>query len=205
MADVRITPIQTEDGLYCHYDGQRQPQPCVLSLDLETGELTAQYNPEVDTGARPLSVFNGRVLWVAIPTLTGTAANRLLEEAAPLAQQILENSTIEWDGSNHIGVLYPDGRAALDELTDRCDPQGDQWDDADTVSTWDARDWFAQESADQTVARLGITAETSDDQIGALAVDEQAEALNGCPAGRVHLAGVEGHLRQLRDEMAGLT
>lgn len=198
---LHMTPLTDEDALFCQYPG-RQMQPCVLTLDLDNGDLSARYDPELSDGARPESVFNGRILWVPIPCLTGTAANRLLEEVAPVAQQILDGAEIQWDGSNHVGVLSPDALMAYEVLIERCDPQNSSWDDGDTVSAWDAGNWFSTESAEQVADRLGITADTSDEELAALAKAEAEEALTCSPAGRVHLTGAEDYLRQLRDEMA---
>lgn len=203
QSTLHITPLTDEDELFCQYPG-RGTQPCVLTIDLDTGDLSARYDPELSDGARPESVFNGRTLWVSIPCLTGTAANAFLEEvAAPLAQQILDGAEIEWNGSNHVGVLDADARAAYEVLVDRCDPQNGSWDAVDTVSAWDAVDWFADEGAEQAGARLGITADTTDEEIAALAKAEAEDALTcSSSAGRVHLTGAEDYLRQLRDEMA---
>lgn len=198
---LRITALTDEDALFCQYPG-RAVQPCVLTLDLRDGELTAQYDPEVSDGARPESVFSGRTLWVPIPVLTATAANRLLNEVAPLAQQILDGAEIQWNGSNHIGRLDDQADAAYAELVGRCDPQNNSWDDADTVSTWPAGDWFGPEGDSAVAARLGITADTSDAQIADLAKTEAAEALTSSSAGRAHLTGAEEYLRQVRDELA---
>lgn len=132
MTTLTIVPLTEDNELLCHYSSEHRPQPCVLWLDLEDGEMSARYNPEIGNGI-PMSVHLGRTRWVEIPLLTTAAANALLEEVAPLAERILAGSRIEWDGNNNRGYLDEDADAALEELTERCDPAGLQWDDADLI------------------------------------------------------------------------
>ncbi len=196
---VHITRLTEPDELFCRYRPQDQPQPCHVSLDLEDGELTAAYNPQVGPPyGIPKSVYERRVLWQAIPCLTAVAANRLLEEVAPTAQRILAGATIEWDGSNHIGVLDDAAQVAYDELADACDPE--RFDPDDEVSAWDADDWF-NGSHDDTIERLGITADTTDEDIARIAEQEADDAKDTAHSGYVVLHGAEPYLLGLREEL----
>lgn len=194
---VQIARIEEPAELFCQYPGEGRPQPCYLTLDLEDGSLTCRYNPEIGN-AVPMSVFHRRTLWFSIPPFTAAAANGFMADVAPLAQRILDGAEIVWDGNNDIGRLDDDANAAYDEVAERCDPQN--WPDDLTVSAWDADDWFATEGNEQVVTRLGLTADTTDDELGALAGQEEADALSG-DAGHVILRGVEDHLVDLRAEL----
>lgn len=80
--NVSIQKINSADELHCHYDQQTSAQPCYVSLDCGTGELTASYNVEIGS-AIPFSVYHGHVRRYGIPCLTPEAANDLLETIAP--------------------------------------------------------------------------------------------------------------------------
>ncbi len=196
---IKIRKLTEPDELHCWYDGQTSPQPCHLALDLTDGELTAGYNPEVGPPyGTPASVYHGRTLRIKIPCLTADAANRLLNEVAPIAARILSGATIEWDGHNHIGVLDDDAEAAVDELAAACDPES--FSEQHLVGTWDAADWYSEESDEGTAERLGITADTTDAELGRLAAAEAQKATTMVP-GYTVLRGAESHLLAIRDEL----
>jgi hypothetical protein len=208
MTPVQITRIDEPAELFYQFppDGrgrsnqEGRPQPCYLTLNLESGEMTCRYNSEIGTNI-PKSVYQQRVIWVSIPCLTATAANRLMDEVAPIAQRILAGAEIVWDGHNHVGRLDDDAQAGVDALAERCAPEGGQWPDSDTVSAWDAADWFGGEGREQTIERLGLTADTTDDQIAEMARQEEADARASSDAGYVILIGGEDYLTELREEL----
>src|SRR5437764_9511873 len=92
-AQVTITKLNENDptAIYRHYQGELAPQPCLIALDLEDGELTARYNPEIGSGI-PESVCHGRTLWWDIPCLTAESANELMDDIKPLAARELAGS-----------------------------------------------------------------------------------------------------------------
>src|SRR5689334_13481078 len=118
-ASLTINPVKLHEGdpaaLHCHYPTQNDPQPCCLILDLEDGDLTATYNPNIDGGVTTRE-WNGIVRSWSIPCLTAASANRLIDDVAPIAQRILDGATVEWDGSNHVGRLNADASEAAEEL-----------------------------------------------------------------------------------------
>lgn len=197
---LHITKLTEPDELYRHYDGQHEPQPAVLVLDLADGELTCRYNPEIGNGV-PESVWHHRTLWIDIPRLTADAANALMAEVAPVAERVLAGATISWDGHNHVGRLTADAEAALEELTDRCRPDGFHWSSDDMVSVWDADDWFSAEGREQACERLGLTAESTDADLDRMAADEEHDARGGTDAGYVLLRGARQYLAMLREDL----
>lgn len=196
--DVTITPITDPDALYCRYASQNQVQEAFLRLDLQGGELTADYNPEI--GGIPESAYHRRTLWVTIPPLTAAAANTLMKSVKPIAQRILDGSEITWDGNNKVGQFDDDARAALDELVERCTDI--HFDGSDLVTEYTADDWYCEDGTDTVIERLGLTADTTDAEIAALAKTETDDAATTLPGyGYVILSGVDGWLTTRREEM----
>jgi hypothetical protein len=191
MTTVKITPMTEEDELFCHYSGQYNIQDAVLTLDLEDGELTAQYNPEIGTGI-PASVYHGRTRWIPLPgPLTNEAANALLEEAAPLAQRILDGSDIDWDGNNHVATLDADAHQAEEDLVELA---GSYDDPSYLIGEVEAADWFSE--GDEPA---GVTADSTDDELATIGAREAAAART-CGAGVTIVAGMVAYLTALRQE-----
>ena len=111
---TKLTKSYTEETetRWCHYDGVNYIT--LLTLDLQTGEA------EIDThvsGAVPFDAYHGLVLqWVLPEALLVSAGNTLLDEVSEWLQAILDDSSIEWDGHNHVGKLGEDAREASEEL-----------------------------------------------------------------------------------------
>ncbi len=196
--NVTISTIVDPDALYHCHDGRFTPQQAHLALDLRDGELTADYNPE--SGAVPESVFQQTVIWVGIPTLTATAANQLMEDVRPLAQRILDGSEVVWDGNNHVGQLNDDARDALDDLVEQC--ADDNFDLTVQVVGYDADDWYSSDDRDAEIKRLGITADTTDAEIAALAKTEtEAAPTMTSNYGYLVLTGAEQWMLGVRDAL----
>ncbi len=194
---LAVIKMTRPDELYCCYGSQTEQQPCYAELDLERGTLTADYDAEVG-GAVPLDVWHGRTLRFPMPCLLGDDANGLLDVIAPLAQIILDGAEIVWDGNNHVGRMTDAAVDASDKITKICE---DAEQDYLTLTGWYAEDWLGEVDADD----LGITADTTDDELTAIEQKLDAEALD--PA----LTGVDNHiiildlphyLRELRDGQA---
>lgn len=196
--NVTVTAVTEPDALFCHYESEYRPQPCYLALDLSDGELSCDYRAGVGN-ARSMAEFHGRVLVADIPTLTADAANRLMESVREDAQLVLDGSEIEWDGNNNIGRLSDDARAAWERIVEACDPQNYQWDDSQMVGEYDASDWF-REAEQETIDRLGLTADSTDAEVAAMADAETTEATT-MAAGYTILVGAEAWLSGRRDEL----
>jgi len=189
--EVWITKLDETDvaALYCHYSRQTQPQDCHLELDLETGELSADYNAEIGN-AVPAPVWHGVVRRWGIPCLTAAAANELMAEIAPIAQRVLDGASVEWDGSNWIGKLDADAAVAeegAEQLAGGCD--------GDTVCAVDACDWLDGGDANA----LGITTDTTDAELHSIGERISSEA---CAEGvHVIIRNLDDYLRDARDEL----
>ncbi|GLY08210.1 hypothetical protein [Actinoplanes sp. NBRC 101535] len=188
---LTITKLNENDPtqLFGHYASESDPQPVHLILDLEDGEMTCAYDGEpISSRAVPESVFCDRVRRYDMPALTAAAANRLLDEAAPLAERILRGSTIAWDGHNHVGRLDDDADAAEDELTALIAGYDD---DAYVITELEAADYFAN-------ADLDVTADLSDAELAQLVTDLEKEARTSMQ-GPVVPTGFDDCLEQLRE------
>lgn len=167
---VNIIPVEDDQELYRHYNGQTEQQTCAVTLDLEDGDLGAEYNAGIGNGI-PVSVFHRRVLAWKIGTLTAKTANALLEEIAPLAQKIIDDAEIEWNGNNHVGVFGPDANEAVEAIEALCANYR-----VNQVVTADVDDWYpcTQDAIDD----CELTAYTTDAEIEAHAERAASEALN---------------------------
>lgn len=188
------------DELHCHYPGQFDVQGAFVALDLEAGDLYADYNPEIGSGI-PMSVYHGQTRRWTIPVLTGTAANRLLAEILPLAGRMLADWENEWDGSNHVARLGADACAAEAEIEALCDSE--RFDMSDLVSEYSASEWFEGDDNARIAAEHGITATTADDRITEIAAKITRDATTvGGDFGWLVVEGVEEYLTDVRDELA---
>lgn len=182
---VTVCPVEGSLDLYCKYQGQTRPQPCHIQLDLESGELSAGYNPEIGN-AVPMGVFHGIVRRWAIPALKADVVNDLLGRLAPDLQALLddESTKVYWDGSNRRGRCDDEH---IWEMLDRR-----EWYPEDQVQVWDAGDWYGGLGGPEAQReQLGITSATTDEELQAIVDGEDVDVLEG---------GLE-YLQGLRDEI----
>ena len=188
---MRIIELTEVDALYSRFQGQASPQDCYLELDPEAETLRCDYNGEIGN-AVPLSVWHNRCYRISIPCLTADAANDLMRRVSTAAQHVVDGYSADWDGNNTVGRLTDDAQEALHEIEHDCESL--DADEHNTVQVYDASDWFESATADS----LGITAETTDEQITAIAKDREANA--ECHV----IEGCEEYLADLRDELAAI-
>jgi len=179
MTTININPLTATNqaALWQHYSGQQEAQPVFLALDLRDGEWTADYNPEIG-GAVPAAVFYGKVLRFRLPIIpTVDAANRLLAELAPLAQELLDG---DHDAENKIYEFIEDS-----------------WADEDIVAMWPI------EAINIDAAEYGITADSADEQLEAIS-EEILSALAFDNGNKVAVCdGLAEYLTGLRDDLKG--
>lgn len=197
MATVKITHLTEPGELFRHYPGQTEPQPCVLVLDLEDGDLSADFNPRVGAGSTR-DVHFGVKQWIPIPCLTAECANRLLEEVAPIAQRILDGATVDYHNGDKHGFLNDAAAAAFEELAERC--EAENFTPQETVGEWPVADWFA-EGDESTIDDLDITVDTTDEELAAKAAGEVESARTAGEAGYnlLDLDNTIAYLTGLRD------
>lgn len=154
------------DVMYCHYPRQTGAKRGIVELDLEDGTLRVGYAPENGSWIPEAVYHNRRLRWYCAP-VHGKYVEQLLNEIVPYAQTILDDSTVEWDGYKHVGVLGHDARVAAREI-DAILNDYDLIDNDLSVVAYEAQEWYAEDQ-------------------GALAEAEEAYRRGG-------LAGVEAWL-----------
>jgi len=197
MTTVKIRPVSGPADLYCRYKNNYEPQPVYINLDLTNGALYADYRA---TDGTPMRVWLGQVRTWSIPPLVADEANELLERIAPLAQRILDGSSIELDAltGRHIGVLNDDAAAAEEEIRVLirrwCEDPGTA-----TVTEISVGDWYSHCDTDPC-EELGLTAETTDDELAQVAARIEAD-IRAAAEGVVVVTGAEAWARARRDEL----
>lgn len=182
-----VTIVEVEgNALHRQYAGQHKAQPCYVSLDCASGRLTAEHDPEIGN-AVPFVVYHGHVQRWSIPALKADVVNALLREIAPLAERMIAGYERVWDGHNHVAEFSEDADEADDAIVALCNRVTEDADEHSTVQVWDASEWFGGigNAAAQCEA-LGITAETTDDELRTIAdaadveaADDDVDVLNG--------------------------
>lgn len=204
---VRIIECTSPTELYRHYDGQTEPQPAYIELDTQNGTLSASYNAEIGN-AIPFTVHHGLDRRYGIPVLTAEAANRVMEEIAPLADRIIAGTEAEWDGNNTVAVLNDDALAAEEEIEKLLglpsqaggwsDEPNQGFPDSDLVGVWDIDGAVNGQEADE----YDITADTTDARLDEIEQDI-LDNLRDCGDQQVVVChGLDDYLRGLRDELA---
>ena len=96
---------------YCKYDGQFQPQPAYIYLDLRDGECGIDYNADIGN-AKPAEYWHGIVR--TFPVNPRTPADELLaliNDNAETFQRLLDAGSVEWDGNNYAGRVSDESLA----------------------------------------------------------------------------------------------
>jgi hypothetical protein len=150
MAQVTVTELTSPTALYCHYDRQTNPQPCYIALDTRDSRMWADYNAEIGN-AVPMDVWHGMVRRYSIPILRSTTANELMRDLVPVAARVVDGTSIDWDGSNHVASLNEDAQQAEAEINEMLDLY--RLDGEPDLHFADASDWLFDER-DALVARL---------------------------------------------------
>lgn len=169
---LKMTPTTEDDELFCRYDGQYNPQPALLTLNLESGELSCAYSTTIDSGQSMRSFCGLDIEWV-IPPLTVKGVSALYDAVREDCQALLDSAAISWDGSNFRGECGVDRRDAVQHAIDQLDSSN-----PDLVhEVWDAADYFESCGFGQVVLDdIGLAVNASEDQISAKAAEEVALA-----------------------------
>ncbi|MFO7253794.1 MAG: hypothetical protein DIU60_023890 [Actinomycetes bacterium] len=196
MTTVKIRPVVEPTALYCRYEGNYEPQPVYVALDLADGALYADYQ----AGGTPMRVWLGQVRTWSIPPLVADAANELLQDIAPLAQRILDGAAIETDPrtGNRVGVLNDDAAAAEREIYEIIE----NWREDPAIATVEeikAAEWYSACDTDPC-AEIGLTAETTDDELAQVAARIEQD-IRAAAEGVVVVTGAEAWARARRDEL----
>jgi hypothetical protein len=197
-ATAVFLPTDEPHHLFHRYDGQIDPQPCHLTIDLDNGAVTCDWNRE-NGPAVPASVHHRHVLWLTIPPLVTRYANQLITEALPYAQRILDGSEIVWNGDNHVGQLNDAASAAVDELEAHIARNYANDDRTGMViEQMYAGSWFTD--PEQDADTLGVSADTSDADLPAAAARFE-KLLRADTDPNTVIAGTLEAVTRLRDDL----
>jgi hypothetical protein len=193
---AEITIRELDEGaptrLLCVYPREQRPQPCYIALDLRDGQVWADYDGEVGTPpAVPATVWHGIVRRYTIPPLQAAEANALMRELRPLLERVYRGGDIEWDGSNHRGVLSADALAAEAEIESVIERDYSWGGGGGTVAWVQAHDWL--EIDQELRARL-----LSDEPLETIAADLDGDGLS---EDRPVLIGLENYLQAERERL----
>jgi hypothetical protein len=101
--------------LVLHYSGQINPQDTVADIEAN-GTVYVHADPEIGGGV-PSNVWHGVVQRIQLHYITAKGdARAWYREARPLLARLIAGMGDEWDGSNRVGTLTDDARAALDAV-----------------------------------------------------------------------------------------
>ena len=117
MTTIDYSAIKNLKGrrpLHHQYPGQCQPQPAYIELD--DGELTADWSGEIGN-AVPAAVWHDRCLrWRVPPETSKKALLAFIRGNIELFERVAAGHSVEGDGSNHVGQLTEDAVAAQREI-----------------------------------------------------------------------------------------
>lgn len=188
--EPKLTTVDCDPQLDPYHRDTNGETLTQFSINLETGEygLTQEY----DDNATSEAVWNGRTQAKVLDLRPSESSARayLENDAVALVQRVLDGGEVEWNGNNMVGSLDDDAQAAWETLINDLNDLP-----ANEMALWSCEDWFAQ----STPAELGITAETTDEEIETIADGLRTEA-NGEQA--ILSDNVPSYLKGLRDELA---
>lgn len=162
MKTVQLIDVNETTELAVRYRGQNEQQPCYVQLDCRNGQLSASFNGEIGN-AIPFSVYHGHDRRWGIRCLTADSANELLREIAPLAQDVLDGYSSEWDGNNNVARLTEQSQDAENKIERICDG----W-DTGTLQVIDA---------DEYATRNSVASDLADCDVPSLVARYDSEAL----------------------------
>lgn len=186
--------------LFERYEGQLKPQPAFLELDPQNGSVRFGTDLEVGNGV-PMDVWHHRVLrWDVPPNLTGRGCAEVYGEMSPLLEQVASGHSIEWDGHNMVGRMTEAAREASEGIEDRLRGAHESFECAEV---WDAGEWiWVGQTLTSLGEHLGITPDTTDQEIAAIAETEQQIAAR--EHGAVLFGDLSKELRDVRERLREL-
>lgn len=101
--------------VYCRYNGQYQPQPAYICLDID-GNITVEYNGNIGSGTSSAH-WHGLERHYTIPAnCSGSQIDELIEKIKPFLEIVHSGHTEEWDGHNYVGKLTEEAVEAEVEI-----------------------------------------------------------------------------------------
>jgi len=171
-----------------------------IRLDSDDPAEIRLHGPEAQSSGDgvPMAQWHGVSRRYDLPTYAkGRAVAEFLRDSdvAAALTRILAGGTVEWDGSNNKGSLDDDAMDADYDLEIEIDRFEDriQGDPTSTISVWDAGDFFVDGLPEEIPQ---VTAESTDDDLGAIEEAIEAEAWDEADG----VYGIAAYLKRVRDE-----
>jgi len=169
LKSIKSTP--EIDPMLDSTGGELRP---TLWLSLESGAAGVSMDSYAPGTGTPEDEWHGRTITAGLASDDGIPLESALREylhgdGMPLLNRVFAGGSISWNGNNRVGSLNGDADDALAELVSEIDalPRC-------PLAIWACADWFEPNSDSE----LGITSDTTDDEIAALAVQYELDALN---------------------------
>ena len=104
--------------VFLQYPSNASPQSAYVYLD-ENGDVWG--DPDYQSGTMSNDVYHNRTLRFQIsPCLTGKDLDSLLKEISPLLQEVHDDHSVEWDGSNMVGRISDEAMDSYNKAKDIC-------------------------------------------------------------------------------------
>lgn len=174
MTLTYISPTGTAP-LYEKYPSQINAQPAFLQLNPESKTVSfgITYTPGPPYGT-PMEVFHGHVLrWHVHNELTVRGCDDLVADLMPLLERIVAGHEVVWNGSNHVGRLNNDATDANESVDQFCEQASETY---DCVDVWPVGTWLLPDSDKVSARTLGLTTESTDDDLRRIAAACEKEA-----------------------------
>lgn len=176
---------KTLHPLYAQYDGQCTAQPSYVELDLESGNLSADYSSAIGGGV-PIRVWEGDVVRYDVDChLTADEINTLLDEIAPIAQEWIDARQGDGLDSDTISFVI-DAEFKIQQL---CEGRV-----TESGGVWDAEEWAGELTHDN----IGLRHDSSDADLDEIAAMLREIAAIDNP-GPITLKNVDEYLIDQRD------
>ena len=196
MTTLSIRRIENDPPahyFYTKFRGQLNPCPVYLYLDLQDGEMYV----EAWTGGEnsfPSATFNGTLRrWKLGGIPTPDQAHDLMDELSEKAQRILDGSDVEFVDGDWKGSLTEEAKKIEAEIDGHC-----LYRFRGLVVQLDAEDYFYD--TDEALEAVGVTAETTDDEIEALTASWFGEGDEG---ELIIIPNLDDYLKEARDGLKG--
>jgi hypothetical protein len=193
-SSITIIEVMREFELYGIHPGTETQLPCVVELDLRSGKVCISTRDDTPNSI-PMREWEGHMMSWKMPCLVADAANVLLQQVAGEAQCIRQAYLKHHEENDESTRFRPEGEtlAAAVEIERICrDAEGVQ------IIGVPASDVVAE-----VISDLGITAETTNDEIDDIARWIEEEGRLNDPI-YVYI-GLHQHLRTYRDTLQQAT
>lgn len=107
--------------LYFKFGGHHEEQQAYITLEIATGDVNAKYSEEAGTGVLDPVWFKRVLTFNVNNTINGNTVLETIEHFKEALTELLNSSTVDWDGNNLVGVPTKQSGLTFDQWLDRID------------------------------------------------------------------------------------